>query len=128
MDYGNIVKLEFDKGDGTMIFPTSDITKKFSLNDFKEQTTSLGSIPTTFDAATCKCDNFVMEAHYNVFFKETYDTLAQKSSNSQADAAVDAGRLANQFLIDKVTVDLVYGSIDGCKPHTFSLKTSLNFY
>jgi hypothetical protein len=60
-----------------------------------------------------------MEAHYNVFFKETYDTLAEKPSNSQADAAIKAERLANQLLIDKVTVDLVYGSIDGCKPHTF---------
>lgn len=39
MDFGNIVKLEFDRGDGTMMFAGSDITRKFSLNDFKELTT-----------------------------------------------------------------------------------------
>ena len=56
----------------------------------------------------CSCDNFVLEAHYKVYFE-------QGSTNS--------------FSLKEFEVDLVYGKLtqDCAAPHTFNLQTSLTF-
>ncbi len=61
-------------------------------------------------ANTCSCDNFILEAHYKVYFKQDETE-------------------PNQFVISDFKVELVYGkiSLDCSTTHTFNLKTSITY-
>ena len=58
----------------------------------------------------CGCDNFVLEAHYKVYFDQDPDT-------------------ANSYFIKDFKVDVVYGKIElECsESYTFNLKTSVTY-
>ena len=62
-------------------------------------------------ANLCTCDDFLLEAHYKVYFK-------------QSDAA-------NSYVIESFEADLVYGSLEKkCDEeymHTFNIKTSVQY-
>jgi hypothetical protein len=58
----------------------------------------------------CNCDNYILEAHYKVFFEQN-------------------PALANSFFITDLIVDVVYGRLtQSCTlSNTFNLKTSVLF-
>ena len=99
--------------------------RKFSLDDFKVAADEASIIAETdfmaptFTAADpsagidqCKCDNFVLETHYKVYFDQDETT-------------------ANSFLIKDFKVDIIYGEIsldcDATEKYTFNLKTSVTY-
>lgn len=119
------------KNDGTAdqvkVKPSENIMK-FSLDTHMEvprdTDPATGEIipETTFRQAEykvegnkCSCDNFVLEAHYKVYFKQN---------------------AANSFIIEDFEIDLVYGSLSiDCEVagvtndyvHTFNIKTSVTY-
>lgn len=59
----------------------------------KAQTTFQDAVFTPDDGTgTCGCDNFVLEAHYKVYFDQSEDT-------------------ANSFFVKDFVVDIVYGNL-----------------
>lgn len=62
---------------------------KFDLNNFK-QIPVTGPQSPSYNSATCSCDNVVLESHYKIYFSEVS---------------------ANNFVIAKVIVDVVYGTM-----------------
>ena len=86
---------------------------KFDLATFKQVklANSATFLQPQFNAATCSCDNAVLEAHYTVLF-----TALEKP---------------NSFEIKEILVDVVYGSTDktdACKSaNHYQLKTSLTY-
>jgi len=62
------------------------------------------------DSSTCACDNFILEAHYKIYF---------------GDRSVEA----NSFSINKFEVEVVYGkiSLDCATDYHFNLKTSVTY-
>ena len=61
-----------------------------------------------------------MEAHYKVYFKV---------SETDVTPPATADPLANNFYIDSIKVDLVYGekSTSSCSSDVYTLKTSLTW-
>lgn len=104
--------------------------RRFNLNTYKEE--PLDSLENWRDflsaefvqvqdsstgVTTCGCKNIVLEAHYRVMFTDTDP---------------DDGELKNnQFFIDRVDVDLVYGNIGEleCEDsnRAFTIKTSITY-
>ena len=86
---------------------------KFDLATFKQikLANSATFLQPSFNAATCSCDNAVLEAHYTVLFAALSEP--------------------NSFEIREILVDVVYGSTDktdACKSaNHYQLKTSLTY-
>lgn len=86
---------------------------KFDLKTFKQVTLtdSTTFLESTFIAASCTCDNVILEAHYSVYFDQLSDS--------------------NSFVIKEVVVDVVYGTTDSTDACTsanhYQLKTSLTY-
>ena len=111
LSFSNIGYLTLQSGNGTdMITPSVGTELKFS-SDTKKQIplTASGDFQKATPVGTCGCDNYLMEAHYKVFF--------------------EPATTANQFTITKLVVDVVYGSLaDGnCNPLVLTQKTSVQF-
>ena len=87
----------------TVIAETDFLTPTFS------QTVVDPLVPTS-DPIMCGCDNFVLEAHYKVYFDQDPET-------------------ANSYFIKDFKVDVVYGKIElECsESYTFNLKTSVMY-
>ena len=97
------LKKSGEDSDSITLKPGSNVLK-FSLNNFLEiqltdtekQSTADGNfLSTTWtqDAGNdlCTCDNYILEAHYKVQFSQ--------------------GSAPNQYSIDNLTTDLVYGKL-----------------
>jgi hypothetical protein len=95
MGWAGLFDFRINSGDGsTVIKPTPGKQMKFDLKTFKEVSFASNTdfTTSTFNAASCTCDNVVLEAHYMVHFEE----LAE----------------ANAFKINEIIVDIVYGTTD----------------
>ena len=120
VNYAQILRmLRGDASTTELVVKPTTGAMKFDLNSFREVTllpaelTKVSSqefLEAKFaeSGGQCSCDNFVLEAHYKVFFDQSPST-------------------ANQFSIRDFVVDVVYGKLtqDCAKPFTFNLKTSV---
>ena len=125
-DFNKVALMSLKKNDGTddsVRVTPSDKIYKFSLNTFLQISNPVdvdgNVIPeTTFRVPAytenlvdnkCTCDDFLLEVHYKVYFKQS--------------------EAANSFVIESFEADLVYGTMEKkCDEeymHTFNIKTSV---
>jgi hypothetical protein len=94
LGWSDLFNLQIQSGSGQTVKPKPGNQMKFDLATFKQVklANSARFLQPQFNAATCSCDNAVLEAHYTVLF-----TALEKP---------------NSFEIKEILVDVVYGSTD----------------